>query len=162
MNATPSQVDTPIALIKRIKHAFEVPQLLHDPGLISAMRPAQLNFSVVVKNAFLRLRLWCLEIKQIKEFDDLCRYMAERHLSKYVSSTRASSCESFSGFAEAHEVTEVFVRLIIAVEHYLEPEDFAAYSDGSSDSTFSDDDAGSSVEIPELVPESADAEPLEE
>eukprot|EP00965_Chrysotila_dentata_P017200 570617-Pleurochrysis_carterae.AAC.1 len=50
MNVTPSQVDTPIALIKRMnKHAFEVPQLLHDPGLISVMRIAQLNFNVVVK-----------------------------------------------------------------------------------------------------------------
>eukprot|EP00965_Chrysotila_dentata_P181951 6008173-Pleurochrysis_carterae.AAC.1 len=47
MNATPSQVDTPIALIKRMMHAFEVPQLLHDPGLTSAMRTAQLNFNVV-------------------------------------------------------------------------------------------------------------------
>eukprot|EP00965_Chrysotila_dentata_P030697 1022198-Pleurochrysis_carterae.AAC.1 len=56
MNATFSQVDTPIALIKR-KNAFEVPQLLHDPGLTSAMRTAQLNFNVVVKKAFLRLRL---------------------------------------------------------------------------------------------------------
>eukprot|EP00965_Chrysotila_dentata_P148612 4907225-Pleurochrysis_carterae.AAC.1 len=37
MNATPSEVDMPIALIKRMKHAFEVPQLLHDPGLTSAM-----------------------------------------------------------------------------------------------------------------------------
>eukprot|EP00965_Chrysotila_dentata_P069161 2285597-Pleurochrysis_carterae.AAC.1 len=59
MNATPSQVHTPIALFKRMKHAFEVPQLLHDPGLSSAMRTAQLKFNVVVKNAFLRLRLWC-------------------------------------------------------------------------------------------------------
>eukprot|EP00965_Chrysotila_dentata_P260145 6213798-Pleurochrysis_carterae.AAC.1 len=58
MNATPSQVDTPIALIKRMKQAFEVPQLLRDPGLTSAMRTAQLNFNVVVKNTFLRLRLW--------------------------------------------------------------------------------------------------------
>eukprot|EP00965_Chrysotila_dentata_P153750 5082609-Pleurochrysis_carterae.AAC.1 len=57
MNATPSQVDTPVALIKRMKQAFEVPQLLHDPGLTSAMPTAQLNFNVVVKNAFLRLRL---------------------------------------------------------------------------------------------------------
>eukprot|EP00965_Chrysotila_dentata_P101213 3342177-Pleurochrysis_carterae.AAC.1 len=64
-----------------MKHAFEVPQLLHDPGLASAMRTAQLNFNVVVKTAFLRLRLWCSEKKHIKEFDDLCRYMAERHLS---------------------------------------------------------------------------------
>eukprot|EP00965_Chrysotila_dentata_P006515 212342-Pleurochrysis_carterae.AAC.1 len=47
MNATPSQVDTLIALVKRMKHAFEVPQLLHDPGLTSAMRTAQLNFNVV-------------------------------------------------------------------------------------------------------------------
>eukprot|EP00965_Chrysotila_dentata_P094572 3126838-Pleurochrysis_carterae.AAC.1 len=100
--------------------------------------------------------------KHIKKFNDPCRYMAERHLSKYVSSTRANSCESFSSFAEAHEVTDVFVRLIVAMERYLEPEDFTADSDGSSDSTFSDDDAGSSVEIPKLVPESADAEPLEE
>eukprot|EP00965_Chrysotila_dentata_P163747 5406309-Pleurochrysis_carterae.AAC.1 len=61
MNATPFQVDMPIALIKRMKHAFEVPQLLHDLGLTSAMRTAQLNFNVVVKNAFLRLRLWCSE-----------------------------------------------------------------------------------------------------
>eukprot|EP00965_Chrysotila_dentata_P033438 1112991-Pleurochrysis_carterae.AAC.1 len=88
--------------------------------------------------------------------------MAERHLSKYVLSTRANSCESFSGFAEAHEVTKVLVRLIVAVERYLEPEDFAFDSDGSSDSTFSDDDAGPSVEVPKLAPESADAEVLEE
>eukprot|EP00965_Chrysotila_dentata_P176381 5823921-Pleurochrysis_carterae.AAC.1 len=81
LNATPSQVDTPTALIKHMKHAFEVPQLLHDSGLTSAMRTAQLNFNVVVMNAFLRLRLWCSEKKQIKEFDDLCRYMAERHFS---------------------------------------------------------------------------------
>eukprot|EP00965_Chrysotila_dentata_P051630 1713685-Pleurochrysis_carterae.AAC.1 len=67
------------------------------------MRTAQLNFNVVVKNAFLQLRLWCSEKKQIKEFNDLCRYMAERHLSKYVLSTRTNSCESFFGFAEAHE-----------------------------------------------------------
>eukprot|EP00965_Chrysotila_dentata_P158064 5222012-Pleurochrysis_carterae.AAC.1 len=93
INATPSQVDTPIALIKRMKHSLEVLQLLHDPGLTSAMRTAhQLNFNVVVKNAFLRLRLWCSEKMQIKKFDDLCRYMAERPLSKYVSSTRANSC----------------------------------------------------------------------
>eukprot|EP00965_Chrysotila_dentata_P081923 2703619-Pleurochrysis_carterae.AAC.1 len=77
MNATPSQVDTHVALIKRMKHAFEVPQLLHDAGLTSAMRTAQLNFNVVVKIAFLRLRLWCSEKKQIKEFDELCRYMTE-------------------------------------------------------------------------------------
>eukprot|EP00965_Chrysotila_dentata_P083347 2749713-Pleurochrysis_carterae.AAC.1 len=64
-----------------MKHAFEVPQLLHDPGLTSAMRTAQLNFNVVVKNTFLRLRLWCSKKKQIKKLDDLCRYMAKRHLS---------------------------------------------------------------------------------
>eukprot|EP00965_Chrysotila_dentata_P194973 6176709-Pleurochrysis_carterae.AAC.1 len=108
------------------------------------MRTAQLTFNVVVKNALLRLRLWCSEKNQIKEFDDLCRCNAERHLSKYVSSTRANSCDSFSGFAETHEVTEFFVRLIVAFERYLEPEDFSADSDGSSDSTFSDDDAGPS------------------
>eukprot|EP00965_Chrysotila_dentata_P183439 6057376-Pleurochrysis_carterae.AAC.2 len=63
MNATPSQVDTPISLIKRMKHAFEVLQLLHDAGLTCAMRTAQLNFNAVVKNAFLRLRLWSSEKK---------------------------------------------------------------------------------------------------
>eukprot|EP00965_Chrysotila_dentata_P123292 4075113-Pleurochrysis_carterae.AAC.1 len=62
----------------------------------------------------------------MRKFDDLCRYMAERHLSKYVSSTRANSCDSFSDFAEAHEVTERFIRLIAAFERYIEPEDFAA------------------------------------
>eukprot|EP00965_Chrysotila_dentata_P137572 4551064-Pleurochrysis_carterae.AAC.1 len=70
------------------------------------MRTAQLNFNVVVKNAFLRLRLWCSEKKEIKELDDLCRYMAKRYLSKYISFTRANSCESFSGVADSHEVTE--------------------------------------------------------
>eukprot|EP00965_Chrysotila_dentata_P009208 300215-Pleurochrysis_carterae.AAC.2 len=129
MNATPSEMDTPIALIKRTKHAFEMPQLLHDPGLIAVMRTAQLNFNVVVKSTFLRLRLWCSEKKQMRKFDDLCRYMVERHLSKYVSSTRVNSCESFSGFTEAHKVTQVFVRLIVAIERYLEPEDLVADSD---------------------------------
>eukprot|EP00965_Chrysotila_dentata_P037777 1256140-Pleurochrysis_carterae.AAC.1 len=119
------------------------------------MRTAQLKFNVVVNNAFLRLRLWCSEKRQIKEFDDLCRYMIERHLSKYVSSTRANSGESFFGFAEAHEVTEVLVKLIVAVERYLKPEDLAADSDGSSNSTFSDDDTEPSVETPKLVPDVA-------
>eukprot|EP00965_Chrysotila_dentata_P035461 1179733-Pleurochrysis_carterae.AAC.1 len=73
MNATISQVDMPIALIKRMKHAFEEPQLLHDPGLTSMIRTAQLNFNVVVRNEFLGLRLWCSEKRQIKEFNDLCR-----------------------------------------------------------------------------------------
>eukprot|EP00965_Chrysotila_dentata_P131352 4342899-Pleurochrysis_carterae.AAC.1 len=103
MNAPDSQEDTTVALIKRMKHAFEVPRLLHDPGLASAMRTTSLDFNVVVKNAFLCLRFWCSSTEQIREFDDLCRYMAERHLSKYVFSTRANSCDSFSGFAEAHE-----------------------------------------------------------
>eukprot|EP00965_Chrysotila_dentata_P119495 3950970-Pleurochrysis_carterae.AAC.1 len=106
------------------------------------MRTAPLNFNVVVKNAFLCLRLWCSSTKQMREFDDLCRYMTERHLSKYILPTRANSCDSFSGFAEAHEVPEVSVRLIVAIEHHLEPEDLAADSDGSSHSTFSDNDAG--------------------
>eukprot|EP00965_Chrysotila_dentata_P262596 6214618-Pleurochrysis_carterae.AAC.2 len=62
-----------------------------------------------------------------------------------------------------HEVTEVFVKFIVAIERYLEPEDLVtANSAGSSDSTFSDDGAGPSVEVPKLAPESADAEPLEE
>eukprot|EP00965_Chrysotila_dentata_P089991 2969904-Pleurochrysis_carterae.AAC.1 len=60
------------------------------------------------------------------EFDELCRYMTERYLSKYVSSIRASSCESFSGFAEAHEVTEVFTKLVIAIKRYLQPGTSAA------------------------------------
>eukprot|EP00965_Chrysotila_dentata_P018954 631900-Pleurochrysis_carterae.AAC.2 len=37
MNAPASQEDTAVALIKRMKRAFEVPRLLHDPGLASAM-----------------------------------------------------------------------------------------------------------------------------
>eukprot|EP00965_Chrysotila_dentata_P069648 2300392-Pleurochrysis_carterae.AAC.1 len=67
------------------------------------MRTTPLDFNVVVKNAFLCLRIWCSRTKQLREFDDLCRYMAERHSIKYVSSTGANSCNSFSGFAEAHE-----------------------------------------------------------
>eukprot|EP00965_Chrysotila_dentata_P016759 556063-Pleurochrysis_carterae.AAC.2 len=116
---------TAVALITRLKHAFEVLQLLHDPGLAWAMRTAQLSFNVVVKNAFLRLRLCCSEQEQMREFDELCLYMTERHLSKYVSSTRVNSCEthqSFSGCAEAHEVTEIFIKLVVAIERYLEPE----------------------------------------
>eukprot|EP00965_Chrysotila_dentata_P169395 5593864-Pleurochrysis_carterae.AAC.3 len=65
----------------RLKHATEVPQLLHDPGLASAMLTAQLSFHVVVKNAFLRLRLWCSEKEQMREFDELCPYMTEGYLS---------------------------------------------------------------------------------
>eukprot|EP00965_Chrysotila_dentata_P237742 6202094-Pleurochrysis_carterae.AAC.1 len=87
MNAPVSQEDTAVALIKRIKHAFEVPRLLHDPELASAMRTVPLDFNVVMKNAFRCLRFWCSSTKQMREFDDLCRYIAERHLSKYVSST---------------------------------------------------------------------------
>eukprot|EP00965_Chrysotila_dentata_P017647 586235-Pleurochrysis_carterae.AAC.1 len=98
----------------------------------------------------------------MREFDDLCRYMAKRHLSKYVSLTRAKSCDSFSGFAEAHEVTEAFIRLIAVIERNLEPEDFAADPYGSSNSTFSDDDAEVSADVSELTPEFADAESLEE
>eukprot|EP00965_Chrysotila_dentata_P184642 6095115-Pleurochrysis_carterae.AAC.2 len=162
MNAPVSQEDMAVALIKRMKHAFEVPQLLHDPGLTSAMRTTPLNFNVVVKNAFLCLRLWCSSRKQIQEFDDLCRYMTERHVSKYVSSTRGQPLRFVPGFAKANEVTEVFVKLIVAVVRYLEPENLVADFDGSSDSTFSDDDAGPSAEVRELAPESADAEPLEE
>eukprot|EP00965_Chrysotila_dentata_P076230 2517568-Pleurochrysis_carterae.AAC.1 len=161
MNAPVSQEDTAVALIKRMKHAFKVPRLQHDPGLPSAMRTAPLNFNLVVKNAFLCLQFWCSPTKQMREFDDLCCYMPERHLSKYVSSTRASSCDSFSGFTEAHEVAEVFVRLIVVIERYLEPGELFADSDGSSDSTFSDDGAGPSAEAPKLAPEFADAEPLE-
>eukprot|EP00965_Chrysotila_dentata_P064688 2144922-Pleurochrysis_carterae.AAC.1 len=87
------------------------------------MHTAPLNFNVVVTNAFLCLRFRCSSTKQMREFDDLCRYMlTERHLSKYVLSTRANSCDSLSGFTEAHEVTEVFVRLIVAKERYIEPE----------------------------------------
>eukprot|EP00965_Chrysotila_dentata_P247832 6207986-Pleurochrysis_carterae.AAC.1 len=122
INAPLSQEDTAVALIERMKHAFEVPEFLQDPRFASAMRTTPLNFNMVVKNAFLCLRLWCSSKKQMCEFDDLCRYMTERHVSKYVSFTRGNFCDSFSGFAEAHEVTEVFVKLIVAIEHYLEPE----------------------------------------
>eukprot|EP00965_Chrysotila_dentata_P034096 1135372-Pleurochrysis_carterae.AAC.1 len=80
----------------------------------------------------------------------------------FVSSTRANSCDSFSGFAEAHEVKEAFIRLIAAIMRYIEPEYFAADQYGSSDSTFSEDHAGPSAEVPELAQEFADAEPLEE
>eukprot|EP00965_Chrysotila_dentata_P119546 3952180-Pleurochrysis_carterae.AAC.1 len=68
----------------------------------------------------------------MREFDDLCRRIAERHLSKYVSSTRSNSCVSFPGFAEAHKVTEAFIRLIAAIRRYIEPEYFAADQYGSS------------------------------
>eukprot|EP00965_Chrysotila_dentata_P240683 6203850-Pleurochrysis_carterae.AAC.1 len=88
--------------------------------------------------------------------------MAERHLSKYVSSTRANSCDSFSGFAEAHEVTEAFIRLIAAIKRYIEPKGFAVDQYGGSDSTFSDDHADPSAEVSKLAPEFADAKPLEE
>eukprot|EP00965_Chrysotila_dentata_P130798 4324072-Pleurochrysis_carterae.AAC.1 len=63
--------------------------------------------------------------EQLREFDDLCRYRAERHLSKYVSLTGANACNSFSGYAEAHEVTEAFIRLIAAIKRYIEPKSFA-------------------------------------
>eukprot|EP00965_Chrysotila_dentata_P029604 984297-Pleurochrysis_carterae.AAC.1 len=79
MNAPVSQEDTAVALIKQMEHAFEVPRLLHDPGLASAMRTTSLDFNVVVKNAFLCLRFWCSSTTQKRDFDDLCRYMAERH-----------------------------------------------------------------------------------
>eukprot|EP00965_Chrysotila_dentata_P084919 2803167-Pleurochrysis_carterae.AAC.1 len=55
-NAPVSLEDTVVALIKRMKHAFEVPRFPHDPGLASAMRTAPLNFKVVMKNAFLCLQ----------------------------------------------------------------------------------------------------------
>eukprot|EP00965_Chrysotila_dentata_P229484 6197221-Pleurochrysis_carterae.AAC.3 len=59
VNAPLSKEDTAVALIKRMKHTFEVPQLLHDLGLASAMRTAPLNLNLVVKNAFQCQRLWC-------------------------------------------------------------------------------------------------------
>eukprot|EP00965_Chrysotila_dentata_P248803 6208553-Pleurochrysis_carterae.AAC.1 len=55
----------------------------------------------------------------MKEFDELCRYMTEKYLSKYVSSTRVNSCDSFSGFKEAHEVVEVFTKFLLAIKRYL-------------------------------------------
>eukprot|EP00965_Chrysotila_dentata_P123165 4071372-Pleurochrysis_carterae.AAC.2 len=154
MNATPFQDDTAVALITPLKHAFEVPKLLHDPVLALVVRTAQLSFNVVAKNAFLRLRLWCFEKKQMQEFDELCRYMTERHLSKYVSSTRVNSCESFSGFAEAREVTEVFIKLVVAFERYFEPESPASApgSDCCSDTT-SDDNVISPANFSEPGPE---------
>eukprot|EP00965_Chrysotila_dentata_P259420 6213559-Pleurochrysis_carterae.AAC.2 len=97
MNAPVSHEDTAVPLIKRMKHAFEVPRLLYDPGLASAMRTTPLNYNVVVKSAFRCLRFWCSSTRQMREYDDFCRYMTQRHLSKYVSSTRSNSCDSFSG-----------------------------------------------------------------
>eukprot|EP00965_Chrysotila_dentata_P187431 6172128-Pleurochrysis_carterae.AAC.5 len=152
INATSSQVDTAIALIKRMKHAFEVPQLLHDPGFASAIRTAQLNLNVVMKNTFLHLRLWCSEKERMRELDDLCRYMTERHLSKYVSSTRVNSCESFSGVAEVHEAREVLIKFIMAIERHLKPESLIDDSDCRSDSTLSIDDVVPSAESPEYAP----------
>eukprot|EP00965_Chrysotila_dentata_P257715 6212980-Pleurochrysis_carterae.AAC.5 len=164
MNATPSKVDMPPCRFDRtrLKHAFEVPQLLHDPGSALVMRTAQLNFNVVVKNAFLCLRLWGSEEKQMRKFDELCRYMTERYLPRYVSSTRVNSCESFSGFAEAHEVTKVFIKLIDAMERYLEPESTASTpeSDSSSDTTLSDDEVVPPAEFPEPEPKPVYAEPM--
>eukprot|EP00965_Chrysotila_dentata_P108990 3600644-Pleurochrysis_carterae.AAC.1 len=52
MSSPATQEDTAVALIKQVKHVFEVSQLLHDPGLASAMRTAPLDFNIVVKNAF--------------------------------------------------------------------------------------------------------------
>eukprot|EP00965_Chrysotila_dentata_P016673 553406-Pleurochrysis_carterae.AAC.1 len=136
MNATPSQMDTAIALIQRMKHAFEVPQLLHDTVLASAMRTAPLNLNVVMVNAFLHLRLWCSETEQIREFDHLFRHMTESQ-----------------ALVEAHEVTEVFIRLIITIERYLEPESLdVADSDCCSNSTSSDDDVVPRAESPKLTP----------
>eukprot|EP00965_Chrysotila_dentata_P081337 2686085-Pleurochrysis_carterae.AAC.1 len=66
INSPVTQEDKAVALIKRMKHAFEVPQLLHDSGLASAMHTAPLNFSVVLKNAFLCLRFWCSSTKQMR------------------------------------------------------------------------------------------------
>eukprot|EP00965_Chrysotila_dentata_P013294 439390-Pleurochrysis_carterae.AAC.1 len=55
----------------------------------------------------------------MKEFDELCRYMTEKYLSKYVSSTRVNSCYSVSGFEEAHEVIEALTKLLLAIKRYL-------------------------------------------
>eukprot|EP00965_Chrysotila_dentata_P123450 4079762-Pleurochrysis_carterae.AAC.1 len=45
--------------------------------------------------------------------------MTEKYLFKYVSSTRVNSCGSFSGFEEAHEVVEIFTKLLLAIKRYL-------------------------------------------
>eukprot|EP00965_Chrysotila_dentata_P009426 307049-Pleurochrysis_carterae.AAC.1 len=97
----------------------------------------------------------------MRHFDELCRYMSERHLSKYVSSTRVNSCEAFSGFAEAHKVTDVFIKLVVAIERYLEPDSPASApgSDCSSDTT-SDDIVVSPANFAEPGPESAYADPM--
>eukprot|EP00965_Chrysotila_dentata_P108590 3587155-Pleurochrysis_carterae.AAC.1 len=57
----------------------------------------------------------------MKEFEELCRYMTEKYLFKYVSSTRVNSCDSFSGFEESHEVVEIFTKLLLAIKRYLLP-----------------------------------------
>eukprot|EP00965_Chrysotila_dentata_P066256 2192768-Pleurochrysis_carterae.AAC.2 len=117
-------------------------------------RTAQLNFNVLVNKAFLRLRLRCSGTEQMREPDDLGGHMTERHLSKYVSSTRVNSCESFSAFAEAYdEVTEVCIKLVTAIDRYLEPESLdVADSDCRSDSTSSDDGVVPPAESPKPAP----------
>eukprot|EP00965_Chrysotila_dentata_P060458 2003873-Pleurochrysis_carterae.AAC.2 len=68
------------------------------------MHTTLLNFNVVMnQNAFLCLRLWCSSRKQMREFDDLRRYMTERHVPNYISSTRGNSCDAK---ASAHRETE--------------------------------------------------------
>eukprot|EP00965_Chrysotila_dentata_P250101 6209254-Pleurochrysis_carterae.AAC.2 len=136
MNATSFLgVTATVALITRLKHAFEVPQLLHGPGLSSAMRTAQLSSNLRVKNGFSHLR--------------------------YVSSTCVNSSESFSGCAEAREVTVVFIKLVVVSERYLEPASFASApgSDCSSDTT-SNDNVIPPTDTQEPGTESAYAEPM--
>eukprot|EP00965_Chrysotila_dentata_P153352 5068952-Pleurochrysis_carterae.AAC.1 len=95
----------------------------------------------------------------MRELDDLCRYMTEPHLSKYASSTRANSCDSFSGLRRRTRSHQAHCC------HWALPRaggPCCRLADGSSDSTFSDDETGPSAEVPELASEFADAEPLEE
>eukprot|EP00965_Chrysotila_dentata_P080898 2670371-Pleurochrysis_carterae.AAC.1 len=60
MNAPLFHENTAVAPIQRMKHAFEVPQLLHDPGLASAMRTTPLNFYVVLVDRKLDIA-WCAD-----------------------------------------------------------------------------------------------------
>eukprot|EP00965_Chrysotila_dentata_P229177 6197026-Pleurochrysis_carterae.AAC.2 len=105
-----------------------------------------------MRSAFATLD-WRSETEQMREFDDLCRHMTERHLSKYVSSTCVNLCKSCSRFAEAHEFfTEVFIKVIITIQRYLEPESLVADSDCRSDSTSRNEDVVPPAEFPKSAP----------
>eukprot|EP00965_Chrysotila_dentata_P163160 5388323-Pleurochrysis_carterae.AAC.2 len=89
----------------------------------------------------------------MREFDDLSCYMTERHLSEYVSSpVSTAASHSLTSRRRKMSDTEVFIKHIIAIERYLEPESLAADSDCRSDSMLSDDDVVPPAEFPEHEP----------